>query len=184
MNRIGTETKPPLRYDESAVSHWMGGTIPRGTVRTCILEALSRRLGRSVTHAEAGPPVPRSLVFAAADTVGGVIGLGRLDMAAAADQHGAEHGGQPARVGCLEPGPGDVVGAPHHRWTGAGGLFLTAGPRVEVVLQRSLTRRDHSTKPMLLVMFRCPGFGRGGGIGFPDGADVVEKRPGGSVRSV
>ncbi|MEG3632070.1 tetratricopeptide repeat protein [Streptomyces poriticola] len=80
VNRVGTETGIPLRYDESAVSHWLGGTVPRGAVRACILEALSRRLGRPVTHAEAGLPVPRDRSSAAADTVEGVIDLGRLDM--------------------------------------------------------------------------------------------------------
>lgn len=78
VNRVGTETGTPLRYDESAVSHWLGGTVPRGAVRGCILEALARRLGRPVTHAEAGLPVPRNRSSAAADTVEGVIDLGRL----------------------------------------------------------------------------------------------------------
>ncbi|WP_203233215.1 tetratricopeptide repeat protein [Streptomyces sp. Tue 6075] len=80
VNRVGTEMGTPLRYDESAVSHWLGGTVPRGAVRVCILEALSRRLGRPVTHAEAGLPVPRDHSPTAADTVEGLIDLGRQDM--------------------------------------------------------------------------------------------------------
>ncbi|MFJ2107101.1 tetratricopeptide repeat protein [Streptomyces microflavus] len=80
VNRVGTEMGTPLRYDESAVSHWLGGTVPRGTVRVCVLEALSRRLGRPVTHAEAGLPVPRDHSPTAADTVEGLIDLGRQDM--------------------------------------------------------------------------------------------------------
>ncbi|GBQ03272.1 transcriptional regulator [Streptomyces spongiicola] len=80
VNRVGTETGTPLRYDESAVSHWLSGTVPRGAVRACILEALSRRLGRPVTHAEAGLPVPRDHSPTAADTVEGLIDLGRHDM--------------------------------------------------------------------------------------------------------
>ncbi|RAJ55892.1 hypothetical protein K388_04810 [Streptomyces sp. KhCrAH-43] len=80
VNRVGTETGTPLRYDESAVSHWLGGTVPRGAVRVCVLEALSRRLGRPVTHAEAGLPVPRDHSPTAADTVEGLIDLGRQDM--------------------------------------------------------------------------------------------------------
>ncbi|MEI7034084.1 tetratricopeptide repeat protein [Streptomyces pratensis] len=80
VNRVGTETGTPLRYDESAVSHWLGGTVPRGAVRACVLEALSRRLGRPVTHAEAGLPVPRDHSPTAADTVEGLIDLGRQDM--------------------------------------------------------------------------------------------------------
>ncbi|MFK0101627.1 tetratricopeptide repeat protein [Streptomyces sp. NPDC091040] len=80
VNRVGTEMGTPLRYDESAVSHWLGGTVPRGAVRVCVLEALSRRLGRPVTHAEAGLPVPREHSPTAADTVEGLIDLGRHDM--------------------------------------------------------------------------------------------------------
>jgi tetratricopeptide (TPR) repeat protein len=80
VNRVGTETGAPLRYDESAVSHWLGGTVPRGAVRACILEALSRRLGRPVTHAEAGLPVPQGHSPTATDTVEGLIDLGRHDM--------------------------------------------------------------------------------------------------------
>ncbi|WP_405807526.1 tetratricopeptide repeat protein [Streptomyces sp. NBC_00210] len=80
VNRVGTETGFPLRYDESAVSHWLDGTTPRKSVRTCILEALSRRLGRPVTHAEAGLPIPTDHSPTAADTVEGMIDLGRQDM--------------------------------------------------------------------------------------------------------
>lgn len=91
VNRIGTETGTPLRYDDSAVSHWLSGTVPRAAVRVCILEALSRRLGRPVTHAEAGLPVSRDHSPTAADTVEGLIDLGRQDM-------------DPSRRGVLEAG--------------------------------------------------------------------------------
>lgn len=80
VNRLGTETGLPLRYDESAVSHWLDGTTPRKAVRACVLEALTRRLGRPVTHAEAGLPVPTDHSPTSTDTVEGVIDLGRLDM--------------------------------------------------------------------------------------------------------
>ncbi|WP_455359432.1 tetratricopeptide repeat protein [Streptomyces sp. SYSU K21746] len=80
VNRVGTETGTPLRYDESAVSHWLSGTVPRSAVRVCILEALARRLDRPVTHAEAGLPFPRDHSPTAADTVEGLVDLGRHDM--------------------------------------------------------------------------------------------------------
>lgn len=80
INRIGTETGTPFRYDESAVSHWLTGTMPRPAVRTCILEALSRRLGRPVTHTEAGLLIPRNQPPNGVDIVEELVDLGRLDM--------------------------------------------------------------------------------------------------------
>ena len=80
VNRVGTETGTPLRYDESSVSHWLSGTAPRKQVRACILEALSRQLGRPVTHAEAGLPVPTDHAPTPTDTVEGLVDLGRQDM--------------------------------------------------------------------------------------------------------
>lgn len=58
VNRVGTESGMPLRYDDSAVNHWLNGTIPREVVRPLILEALSRKLRHPITHADAGFPSP------------------------------------------------------------------------------------------------------------------------------
>ncbi|MEU2998939.1 tetratricopeptide repeat protein [Streptomyces sp. NPDC007020] len=80
VNRVGTENGTPLRYDESAVSHWLSGTLPRPSVRACILEALSRRLGRPVTHAEAALPAAPGRAEHPGDTVEALIDLGRQDM--------------------------------------------------------------------------------------------------------
>ncbi|MFF9579827.1 tetratricopeptide repeat protein [Streptomyces rubiginosohelvolus] len=80
VNRVGTENGTPLRYDESAVSHWLSGTLPRQSVRGCILEALSRRLGRPVTHAEAALPAAPGHAQHPGDTVEALIDLGRQDM--------------------------------------------------------------------------------------------------------
>ncbi|MFF2850208.1 tetratricopeptide repeat protein [Streptomyces sp. NPDC058001] len=80
-NAVGTETGTPLRYDESAVTHWLNGTVPREPARRCILEALRRKLNRHVTHAEAGfPPAKREDSATTGDTVEGLIELGRQDM--------------------------------------------------------------------------------------------------------
>ncbi|QDY76505.1 transcriptional regulator [Streptomyces qinzhouensis] len=80
-NRIGTELNTPLRYDESSVNHWIGGTVPRETARRCIVEALSRRLDRCVTYAEAGFPPPKNgQPNTEGDLVEGLIELGRNDM--------------------------------------------------------------------------------------------------------
>jgi hypothetical protein len=54
VNRLGPQAGLHLSYDRTAVAHWIAGTPPKPEVRPLILEALSARLGRPVTHAEAG----------------------------------------------------------------------------------------------------------------------------------
>jgi hypothetical protein len=54
--------------------------MPRKNVRPVILEALSRRLGRPVSHSEAGFPTPSERSVGRSSTVEGVIDLGRQDM--------------------------------------------------------------------------------------------------------
>jgi hypothetical protein len=79
VNRTGLESGLALSYDKTAVSHWLSGTMPRPPVRPVIAEALSRRLGRPVTVAEAGfatGTAPDS----APDPVSGLLDLGRADM--------------------------------------------------------------------------------------------------------
>ncbi|MBT2383155.1 hypothetical protein [Streptomyces sp. ISL-11] len=78
VNRTGVEAGLSLRYDQSAVSHWLSGTMPRAQVRPIVLEALSRRLKGPVTHAEAGfaPPPPG----ASGDTLEELVDVGRADM--------------------------------------------------------------------------------------------------------
>ncbi|MEU9398614.1 transcriptional regulator [Streptomyces sp. SID4985] len=91
-NAVGTETGTPFRYDESAVSHWLNGTMPLEPARRCILEALRRKLNRHVTYAEAGfPPPKHDRTAAAGDTVEGLVELGKQDM-------------HPSRRGVLEAG--------------------------------------------------------------------------------
>ncbi|WP_407566256.1 tetratricopeptide repeat protein [Streptomyces sp. 184] len=80
VNRIGAETGTPLRYDESSVAHWLRGTRPRKAARPAVLEALSRRLARPVTHTEAGFPLSDDQESQPASAVEGLMDLGRLDM--------------------------------------------------------------------------------------------------------
>ncbi|MET8630606.1 hypothetical protein ABZW30_44105 [Kitasatospora sp. NPDC004669] len=54
VNRAGTEAGYKLKYDESAVSHWLSGARPMAKYQKVVLEALTRRLGRPVTAFEAG----------------------------------------------------------------------------------------------------------------------------------
>ncbi len=78
VNRIGSETGLALRYDQSAVSHWLSGTMPRAEVRPVVLEALARRLKRPVTHAEAGFAGPGA--DAGGSDLEDLIDVGRADM--------------------------------------------------------------------------------------------------------
>ncbi len=61
VNRTGTEVGLQLGYDDSAVCHWLSGTLPKPTVRPVICETLARRLARPITPANAGlGPPPRA----------------------------------------------------------------------------------------------------------------------------
>jgi tetratricopeptide (TPR) repeat protein len=82
INRAGDEAGLSVRTDKTNVSHWLSGTMPREKVRPLILEALSRRLGRQVTHAEAGLLAPKTKAKTEdhPSTVEGLVHLGRQDM--------------------------------------------------------------------------------------------------------
>jgi hypothetical protein len=76
VNRIGAEAGQTLRYDRSAVAHWLGGARPKGAVPHYVAEALARRLRRAVTVADLGfgeEPLPEGR----ADTVEDVAEIGR-----------------------------------------------------------------------------------------------------------
>jgi transcriptional regulator with XRE-family HTH domain len=54
VNRAGAEAGFALRYDRSAVSHWLAGRRPWTPVRALVAETLSRVLHRTVTLADIG----------------------------------------------------------------------------------------------------------------------------------
>ncbi|WP_130797990.1 hypothetical protein [Streptomyces otsuchiensis] len=54
VNALGAEIGCPLRYDRTAVAHWLSGTQPRNPAPQLAAEALSRRTGRPVTPQAAG----------------------------------------------------------------------------------------------------------------------------------
>ncbi|MCX5357291.1 hypothetical protein OG864_00645 [Streptomyces sp. NBC_00124] len=81
VNRLGPQAGLQLTYDRTAVAHWIAGTPPKPEVRPLIVEALSARLGRPVTHAEAGlQPARADGASKPLDTVEELIDLGRADM--------------------------------------------------------------------------------------------------------
>ena len=57
---VAAETGIRVRCDRSAVAHWLAGTRPRLAVAACLLEALSRALGRRIGPGQAGLSVPGS----------------------------------------------------------------------------------------------------------------------------
>ncbi|MFJ8439019.1 tetratricopeptide repeat protein [Kitasatospora griseola] len=80
VNAVGTETGRPTKYSQPSVSQWVGGTAPEALTQAAILEVLTRRLGRLVTHSEAGFPPPADQPDGPTGTVAGLIELGRQDM--------------------------------------------------------------------------------------------------------
>ncbi|MGW6459444.1 tetratricopeptide repeat protein [Streptomyces sp. NPDC055078] len=80
VNRLGTERGTPVTYQRPSVSQWLSGQLPREETRPLILEALSRKLHRPVTHAEAGFSTPPQALTNHPSTVEGLIDLGRQDM--------------------------------------------------------------------------------------------------------
>lgn len=81
VNRTGAQAGLTLKYDQSAVSHWLAGTQPREQVRGVILETLGRKLGRPLSYAEAGLRAPKAKEAAGdISTVESLMELGRADM--------------------------------------------------------------------------------------------------------
>ncbi|MFF0290203.1 hypothetical protein [Streptomyces sp. NPDC005262] len=81
VNRTGGQVGMTLKYDHSAVSHWLSGTQPREQVRRVIIEVLERKIGRPVTYAEAGLQPPKGGEDSdSGDTVESLLDLGRADM--------------------------------------------------------------------------------------------------------
>jgi hypothetical protein len=80
VNRVGAEAGLRLTYDDSAVCHWLAGTLPRHRVRPVVCEALSRRLGRPVTLAAVGLGLGPAPDEDEPDSVTKLIDLGSADM--------------------------------------------------------------------------------------------------------
>ncbi|MCX4779803.1 hypothetical protein [Streptomyces sp. NBC_01264] len=108
VNALGTLHGLALRYDRTAVAHWLSGTRPRGPVPELIAAALTERCGRLVTVAEAGlgagpagPGVRTGPGAAVAE--GGAGGLHRLALQARADTD--PHGRAPLLRSPYQPAP-------------------------------------------------------------------------------
>ncbi|GAV46345.1 transcriptional regulator [Streptomyces acidiscabies] len=80
VNRIGTERRTPMKYREPSVHQWLKGHLPREVTRPLILEALTRKLRRPITHSEASFPSPSGQSNIHPSTVDGLVDLGTADM--------------------------------------------------------------------------------------------------------
>ncbi|MFD5000705.1 tetratricopeptide repeat protein [Streptomyces buecherae] len=82
VNRAATEAGAPTRYREPSIHQWLKGHLPVQRVRPLVLEALSRKLGRAISLADAGfPALPAEAGSTThEDLVGDLIALGRQDM--------------------------------------------------------------------------------------------------------
>lgn len=81
VNRLGEQLGVRLSYSGPSVSQWIAGTPPKPQVTPLIIEALSMKLGRPVTHDEAGFARPVDETTAEqVDTVEELIDLARQDM--------------------------------------------------------------------------------------------------------
>lgn len=80
VNALGAENGLALRYDRTAVAHWLAGSLPRQRTRGLVAEAFARRLGRPVAPADLGMgPSGPVLGDGGADSRGGAVdGLARL----------------------------------------------------------------------------------------------------------
>ncbi|MFJ7422143.1 tetratricopeptide repeat protein [Streptomyces uncialis] len=79
VNRVATERGTPTKYQAASTHQWLNGYVPKESTRPLILEALARKLGRPVTHAEAGFPASVDQ-FGGIGTMDALIDLGTADM--------------------------------------------------------------------------------------------------------
>ncbi|MEV4251697.1 tetratricopeptide repeat protein [Spirillospora sp. NPDC049652] len=80
VNRLGREAGLKLNYDNTAVHHWLSGTLPRAPIRPLVCEALARRLQRPITLSAAGLGPCQTEPAPAADIVTRLVDLGGADM--------------------------------------------------------------------------------------------------------
>nr|AHX39398.1 hypothetical protein wt6.21c [Streptomyces sp. WT6] len=59
VRELGAAQGLTLRYDRTAVAHWLGGTLPRHPAPQLVAAALTQRLGRLITAQDAGLTRPR-----------------------------------------------------------------------------------------------------------------------------
>ncbi|MFH8366906.1 hypothetical protein [Streptomyces sp. NPDC018031] len=80
VNRIGTECGTPTNYSPQTARAWLKGHVPGGDARLLIVEALSRKLQRPITRADAGLPSSTDQGEQLADLVTRLLELGEADM--------------------------------------------------------------------------------------------------------
>ncbi|KUL43814.1 transcriptional regulator [Streptomyces sp. NRRL F-4489] len=150
VNVLGQEQGLDLRYDKTSVSRWLRGQQPRGRVPAIIAEALSSRLGRTVSTDEIGMANGNSVTcgvglhFAAdvADALEQVRELWQMD----AESSEALSGTTMGASALVEPTRDWLISAVDPEVARSHRLGPRAGPdEVELVLMttRALAELDH-----------------------------------------
>ncbi|MER7758681.1 hypothetical protein [Streptomyces sp. NPDC097619] len=116
VNAVAAGQHLTTRCDRSSVWHWLAGTVPRPALAALVAEALSRRLGRRVTPAQAGLTTAFGTDPGPALPARGDI-AGRLERLAAVPAHHRNAGSQP-----FSPAAQDLP-----RWGPVTGLSPTPG---------------------------------------------------------
>ncbi|WP_311766820.1 tetratricopeptide repeat protein [Streptomyces rhizosphaericus] len=80
VNKLGTERGTPTRYSAPTVHQWLKGHMPKENARPLIVEALSRKLGRPITHSDAGLTASAMEAVSPTGAVERLIDLGAQDM--------------------------------------------------------------------------------------------------------
>lgn len=128
VNKVATEHGAPTRYQPPSVHQWLDGHMPKEEVQPLVLEALSRRLHRPVTRAQAGFP-PSADGAPATATVDGLLDLGEQDMSPA---RRSVVGASLFSVALAVPGWQDVVGRMEAVQTGR--VQRIGTPEVDMVI--------------------------------------------------
>lgn len=80
VRRVAAENGDLLRTNKSAVAHWVEGSQPSGRTGQYLAEALSRKVGRTVTASEIGLRAGEQISVADGDPVVATSELGRADL--------------------------------------------------------------------------------------------------------
>lgn len=139
VNKLGTERGTPLAYTTQSAHAWLQGHVPRKAVRPLVLEALSRRVRRPVTCAQAGFPPPEDGDTRPSSTVEGLVDLGSQDMD---PTRRSVVGASLFSVALTVPGWPDVVGRMEAAQTGGVQRIGMSEARMVIAMTEQISELD------------------------------------------